>query len=73
MKIFKFGKNVFFIGLTILSSFTIVNSLICISMSNQSCKSRPEIINVCSNNPIFNSFSIKTNKCSGSCNNINAA
>ena len=42
-------------------------------MSNQSCKSRPEIINVCSNNPIFNSFSIKTNKCSGNCNNINAA
>ena len=37
MKIFKFVKNVFFIGLTILSSFTIVNSLICISMSNQSC------------------------------------
>ena len=39
-------------------------------MSNQACKARPEIINVNSNNPIFYSFSIKTSKCSGNCNNI---
>ena len=71
MKIFRFVKKVFFIGLTILSSFTSVNSLSCISMNNQPCKTRPEIINVNSNNPIFYPFSIKTIKFSGNCNNIN--
>ena len=68
---FRFIKKVFFIGLTILSSFTSVNSLSCISMNNQACKARPEIINVNSNNPVFYPFSIKTSKCSGNCNNIN--
>ena len=43
----------FFIGLTILSSFTNVNSLSCISMNNQACKARPEISNANSNNPYF--------------------
>ena len=71
MKIFGFVKKVFFIGLTILSGFTNANSLSCISMSNQACKARPEIINVNSNNPIFYPSSIKTSKCSGNCNNIN--
>ena len=71
MKILRFVKKVFFTGLTILSNFTSVNSLSCISMSNQPCKARPEIINVNSNNPIFYCFSIKANKCSGNCNNIN--
>ena len=49
----------FFIGLTILSSFTNANSLSCTSMNNQACKARPEIINVNSNNPVFYPFSIK--------------
>ena len=76
MKIFRFVKKVFFVGLTILSSFTNANSLnaiplSCISMKNQECKTRPQVINVNSNNPIFYPFSIKTSKCSGSCNNIN--
>ena len=39
-------------------------------MKNQECRVRPEIVNASSNNPIFYSFSIKTNKCSGNCNNI---
>ena len=69
MKIFRFVKKVFFLGLTILSNFT--NALDCISMKNQECKIRPEIININSNNPIFYPFSIKINKCSGNCNNIN--
>ena len=43
----------------------------CISMNNQECKVRPEIVNVNSDEPIFYPFSIKTSKCSGSCNNIN--
>ena len=42
-----------------------MNLLSCISMNNQECKVRPEIINVNSNEPVFYP------KCSGSCNNIN--
>ena len=68
---FKFVKKVFFIGLTVLSNFTNVIPLSCISMKNQECKVRPEIINVNSNEPVFYAFSSKTSKCSGSCNNIN--
>ena len=71
MKIFEFVKKVFFVGLTILSSFTNAIPLSCISMKNQECKTRPQVVNVNSNNPIFYPFSIKTSKCSGSCNNIN--
>ena len=48
-----------------------VNSLECISIKNQECKVRPEIVDINSNNPIFYPFSIKTNKCSGNCNDIN--
>ena len=43
----------------------------CISTKNQKCEPRPEVININSNNPIFYPFSIKINKCSGNCNNIN--
>ena len=76
MKIFRFVKKVFFLGLTILSNFTNITSLSatslnCISMKNQECKVRPEIVNVNSNEPVFYLFSIKTSKCSGSCTNIN--
>ena len=72
MKIFGFVKKVFFTGLTILSSFINTfplssmnttrlntNKLSCISMSNQPCKARPEIVDVNSNNPIFYPFSVK--------------
>ena len=45
--------------------------LSCISMNNQECKVGPEVINVNSDEPAFYPFSIKTNKYSGSCNNIN--
>ena len=48
-----------------------VNSLECVSMNNQECKIRSEIINTNNNEPAFYPFSIKVNKCSGSCNNIN--
>ena len=40
-------------------------------MNNQECKTRPPIANVNGDEPVFFSFSIKTSKCSGSCNNIN--
>ena len=68
---FQFIKKVFFIGLTISSSFTNASSLSCISMINQECKTRPQLVNVNSNNPIFYPFSIKISQCSGNCNNIN--
>ena len=48
-----------------------MNPLECISIRNQECKVRPEIINVNSKDPIFYSYSISTSKCSGSCNGIN--
>ena len=70
-KMLGFVKKVFFAGLTILSSFTSGNSLSCISMNNQECKVRPQIVNVNSDEPVFYPFCIKTSKCSGSCNNIN--
>ena len=72
MKIFRFVKKVFSIGLTILLSLTKANSpLSCISMKNQECKTRPQVINVNGDEPVFFPFSFKTSKCSGSCNNIN--
>ena len=40
-------------------------------MNHQKCKVRPEIVSVNSDEPVFYRFSIKTSKCSGSCNNIN--
>ena len=61
----------FFIGLTILSGFARVNSLSCISMSNQECKAIPQVVNANGDEPVFFPFSIETSKCTGSCNNIN--
>ena len=69
MKIFSFVKKVVVLGLKVLSSIT--NALECISMNNQACIVRPKTININSNNPIFYPFSVKINKCSGNCNNIN--
>ena len=40
-------------------------------MNNQECKVRLQIVYVNSNEPVLCPFSIKTSKCSGSCNNIN--
>ena len=68
---FAFIKKIFYIGSLFLSSLVSTTSLNCISMKNQECKVRPEIININGNEPVFYSFSIKTSKCSGSCNNIN--
>ena len=67
---FGLVKKVFFAGLTNWPSFTRVNSMSCISMNNHKCKLRPQIVNVNCDEPVFFPFSIKTSKCSGSCNNI---
>ena len=60
MKMFGFVKKVFFVGLTILSSFTNAIPLSCISMKNQECKTRPQVVNVNGYEPVFFPFSIKT-------------
>ena len=64
-------KGAFFIGLTFLSALTSVNSLSCILMNNQEFKERPQIVSINGDEPVSFPFSIKTSKCSGSCNNIN--
>ena len=48
-----------------------VNSLECVSLNNQECKIRTEIINLNTNEPMFYHYSIKINKCKGSCNTMN--
>ena len=46
-------QSAFFTGLTFLSILTSVNSSSFISMNNQECKVRPQIINVNSEEPVF--------------------
>ena len=67
---FKLIKQIFISTLMFCGSLLNVNSLKCVSLKNQESKVRPEIVNINSNDPIFYPFSIKINKCSGSCNNI---
>ena len=70
---FEFTKQIFIPTMTFSGNLSNVNPLECISIKNQECKIRPEIINVNSNSntPIFYHFSIKINKYSGNCNDIN--
>ena len=65
-------KNVFFTAITFFNSNVLsVNSLECVSMNNQECNIRTEIIDVNTNKPMFYPYSVKINKCKGSCNTIN--
>ena len=68
---FEFIKQIFISSLMFFGNLSSVNPLEYISMKNQECKVRPEIVNINSNDPIFYPFSIKINKCSGNCNGIN--
>ena len=69
---FGFIKKCFFTTMMFFGcNLPSVNSLKWISMNNQECKVRPQIVNVDSKEPVFFPFSIKTSKYSGSCNNIN--
>ena len=52
---FKFIKCFFIVSL-FLSNLVNAISLSFISMNNQECKARPEIIDVNSNNPVFYPF-----------------
>ena len=69
---FEFIKQIFISTMIFFGNLSNVNPLECISIKNQECKVRPEIINVNSNNntPILYPFSIKIDKLSGNCNNI---
>ena len=71
-----FKKKVFFTVLALLSALASVNLLSaallsCISMNNKECKVRPQTVDFNKDEPVFFPFSIRTSKCSGSCNNIN--
>ena len=46
-------------------------ALKCVSMSDQEWKIIPAIMNIDSNEPLFYSYTVLVNKCSGSCNDIN--
>ena len=52
-----------------MTSFS-CNELTCVSINNQVCRARPEVININSNEPLFYPYSILVNKCIGICNNI---
>ena len=69
---FVFIKQIFVSPMMLFGcNLSNVNSLKCISINNQECKVRPEIVNVDNDKPVFFPFTIKTSKCSGSCININ--
>ena len=57
--------------MTTFFNLAYVNSLECISMNNQECKARPKIIALNNNEPMFYPYSIKVNKYTRSCSNIN--
>ena len=57
---FKLIKQRFISTMMFSGSLSIVNSLECVSMNNQECEVRPEIVNVNSNEPLSYPFSIKT-------------
>ena len=69
---FGFIEKCCFTAMTLFSCSVLnVMSLKYISVNNQECKERPEILNINSNEPSFYPCSILVNKCSGSCNNVN--
>ena len=76
---FGFIKNYFFTAMVLINfNLSSVNSLECVSVNNQERKIRTEIINLNTlmnqinlNEPMFYPYSIKINRCKGSCNTIN--
>ena len=64
-----FVSTMMFFGCNLSS----MNPLECVSMNNQECKVRSEIVNVNSDEPVLIPFSIRKSKCNGSCNNINGS
>ena len=66
----RFFKKAFAV-ITTLFNLSYVNSLECILMNKQECKARPKIIDVNNNEPVFYPYSVKVNKSSRICSNIN--
>ena len=58
IKMCGFIKKCFFPELTFLSTLTSVNMFSCVSVNNQECKVRPQIVNVNGDDPVFFPFSI---------------
>ena len=56
---FGFIKRCFFIRLAFLSVLTSLHLLSCISMNNQECRIRPQIVNVNSEEPAFSLLILK--------------
>ena len=48
---FRFIKKIFISATMLFNSLLGVNSLECISIKNEKCKVRPEIVNINSDNP----------------------
>ena len=70
--IFGFIEKCFFTGMTFFNfKLSNVNVLECVSMNNQKCKIRPELLSINTNEPVFYPYSIKINRCKSSCNTIN--
>ena len=68
----KFLKRIIVSVMTFFSCNTLnAIPLKCVSMNNQECKIRPEILNIHSDESFFYHYSIRWNKYSGICNNIN--
>ena len=69
---FGFIKKVFIATMTFFS-FSVLNvdSSKCVTMSNQICRVGQKIIDTNNSEPVFCPYSIKINRCSGSCSIIN--
>ena len=65
-----FIEKVFVIAMTFLILIYQMQIFKCVSMNNQECKIRSEIINVNTNEPMFYPYSIEINRWKGSCNTI---
>ena len=64
---FRFINQVLAVGMNFFCFNPLdANSLECVSMNNQECKTRAKIIDINNNEPIFYPFSIGVNKCSWS-------
>ena len=70
-KMFRFINQILISALLYFSNLSNLNLFEFVSIKNQECKVRPEIVGINSNNPIFYPFSIKINMYGGNCNNIN--
>ena len=69
---FRFVKQIFVSAIMFFGcNLSSVNPLKYVSIKDQECKVRSEIVSVNSKEPIFHLFNIRTSKCRGSCNNIN--